>query len=39
MYHEDGSLNYAPAFFVASYVIIVAWILLQAGPGEPSLEY
>ena len=37
-YREDGSLNYGPAMFVTSYIIIVVWVLLQASwapPGPP----
>ena len=29
-YRDDGSLNYGPALFVISYIVIVVWVLLQA---------
>ncbi len=38
MYHDDGSLNYGPAMFVISYIVIVVWVLLQAGPHMPCLH-
>jgi hypothetical protein len=34
-YHDDGALNYGPTLFVASYIVIVVWVLLQASPNPP----
>ncbi len=30
-YDNNGALNYGPALFVISYIVIVVWVLLQAG--------
>ena len=29
-YDGNGALNYGPALFVISYIVIVVWVLLQA---------